>query len=82
MAEQNGSSDAGRGPDYDSAEYRAYKRAVDRGDVSFHLVASAWFDWHWGPDDCPVLLRSSVVRSARARLIEPSGRGRRRDPAS
>ena len=53
MAEQNGSSDAGRGPDYDSAEYRAYKRAVDRGDVSFHLVASAWFDWHWGPDDCP-----------------------------
>jgi hypothetical protein len=53
VAEQNGSSDAGRGPDYDSAEYRAYKRAVDRGDVSFHLVASAWFDWHWGPDDCP-----------------------------
>lgn len=53
MAEQNGSSDPGRGPDYDSAEYRAYRRAVDRGDVSFHQVASAWFDWHWGPDDCP-----------------------------
>jgi len=53
VAEHNGSSNPGRGPDYDSAEYRAYKRAVDRGDVSFHQVASAWFDWHWGPDDCP-----------------------------
>ncbi len=53
MAEQNGSSDPRHGPDYDSAEYRAYRRAVDRGDVSFHQVASAWFDWHWGPDDCP-----------------------------
>ena len=53
MAEQNGSSDLGRGPGYDSPEYRAYRRAVDRGDVSFHQVASAWFDWHWGPDDCP-----------------------------
>ena len=53
MAEQNGSSDPSHGPDYDSAEYRAYRRAVDRGDVSFHQVASAWFDWHWGPDDCP-----------------------------
>ena len=53
MAEHNGSSDPRHGPDYDSAEYRAYRRAVDRGDVSFHQVASAWFDWHWGPDDCP-----------------------------
>ena len=53
MAERNGSSDSRHGPDYDSAEYRAYRRAVDRGDVSFHQVASAWFDWHWGPDDCP-----------------------------
>ena len=53
MAEQNGSSDLGRGPGYDSPEYRAYRRAVERGDVSFHQVASAWFDWHWGPDDCP-----------------------------
>jgi len=52
VAEQNGSSDPGRRPDYDSAEYRAYRRAVERGDVSFHQVASAWFDWHWGPDDC------------------------------
>ena len=53
MAEQNGSSDPTHGPDYDSAEYRAYRRAVDKGDASFHQVASAWFDWHWGPDDCP-----------------------------
>jgi hypothetical protein len=52
MAERNGSSEARRGPDYGSPEYKAYKRAVDRGDVSFHQVASAWFDWHWGPDDC------------------------------
>ena len=41
MPEQNGSSDQRHGPDYDSAEYRAYRRAVDRGDVSFHQVASA-----------------------------------------
>jgi hypothetical protein len=53
VAEQNGSSDLGRGPGYDSPEYKAYRRAVERGDVSFHQVASAWFDWHWGPDDCP-----------------------------
>jgi hypothetical protein len=52
MAEQNGASEAGRGPDYGSPEYKAYRRAVDKGDVSFHQVASAWFDWHWGPDDC------------------------------
>src|SRR5919107_4994269 len=53
VAEQNGSSDRGRSPGHDSPEYKAYRRAVDRGDVSFHQVASAWFDWHWGPDDCP-----------------------------
>jgi hypothetical protein len=53
VAEQNGSSDLGRSPGYDSPEYKAYRRAVDKGDVSFHQVASAWFDWHWGPDDCP-----------------------------
>src|SRR5215218_4621341 len=35
-----------------SPEYRSYKRAVERGNVSFHQVASAWFDWHWGPDEC------------------------------
>src|SRR5215210_7728183 len=52
MAEQNGASEAGRGPDYGSPEYKAYRRAVDKGDVSFHQVASAWFDWHWGPEDC------------------------------
>jgi hypothetical protein len=33
-------------------EYLSYKRAVESGNVSFHQVASAWFDWHWGPDDC------------------------------
>lgn len=33
-------------------EYLSYKRAVESGSVSFHQVASAWFDWHWGPDDC------------------------------
>jgi hypothetical protein len=53
VAEHNGSSDVGRGPGYDSPEYKAYRRAVEKGDVSFHQVASAWFDWHWGPDDCP-----------------------------
>ncbi len=53
MAEQNGLSDLGRGPGYESPEYKAFRRAVVKGDVSFHQVASAWFDWHWGPDDCP-----------------------------
>ncbi len=34
-------------------EYLSYKRAVESGKVTFHQVARAWFDWHWGPDDCP-----------------------------
>jgi hypothetical protein len=38
---------------WQSPEYLSYKRAVESGNVSFHQVASAWFDWHWGPDDCP-----------------------------
>ena len=76
MAEQNGSSDPGHGPDYDSAEYRAYRRAVDRGDVSFHQVASAWFDWHWGPDDCPECF-GYRMDGGRSRDIERRHLGRR-----
>ena len=79
MAEQNGSPDPRHGPDYDSAEYRAYRRAVDRGDVSFHQVASAWFDWHWGPDDCPECFGTGwtavVEREPAAVTAAPGGGG-------
>jgi hypothetical protein len=29
---------------YEEADYRAFRRAVDKGDVAFHQVARAWFD--------------------------------------
>jgi hypothetical protein len=37
---------------YDPPEYRALVRARDEGDVSFHQVATAWFNWHFGGERC------------------------------
>ena len=84
MAEQNGSSELGRSPDYDSAEYRAYRRAVDKGDVSFHQVASAWFDWHWGPDDCPDCFGSGWTPAVARETanVAPGPGGEARQPPS
>ena len=38
------------------AEWRALERAKDRGDVSFHDVATAWFHSSWGSRRCPACL--------------------------
>ena len=35
------------------AEWRALERAKDRGDVTFHDVANAWFHSSWGSRRCP-----------------------------
>jgi hypothetical protein len=56
-------------PRFPSPEYRAYRRAVEEQSVTFHEVASAWFDWHWGPDDCDAC-------DGRVRCPKCHGRGR------
>lgn len=39
-------------PDYSAPEYRALLMARDEGNVSFHQVATAWFNWHFGGERC------------------------------
>ena len=38
---------------YATPEYKGLCRAVEAGSVSFHQVATAWFNWHFGGERCP-----------------------------
>ena len=52
------------------AEWRALERAKDRGDVSFHDVATAWFHSRWGSKRCSACLGTGASCTA----CENSGR--------
>jgi hypothetical protein len=53
------------------AEWSALHRALERGDVSFHNVATAWFHANWGPDPCPQCRCVGKVRVAPASTNAP-----------
>ena len=61
-------------PDYSAPEYRALQRARDAGNVSFHQVATAWFNWHFGGERCKRCHGTGRLLSAQPENGKPAAR--------
>jgi hypothetical protein len=70
-------------PDYGTPQYQALKKAVEETNVTFHQVATAWFNWHFGGERCTTCDgfkrsprckhcngRGTIPNAARARAYE------------
>jgi hypothetical protein len=61
-------------PDYSAPEYRALLEARDAGSVSFHQVATAWFNWHFGGERCKRCHGTGTLLSAQPKNGKPPSR--------